>query len=143
MNFIDTPPFVLSMATGVYAKGSPLESDKDWYHGELDRVQAEQVLAVFGCDCFLVRVGQGALILSLLHHGQPHHFNIKYGHGRYELDSGSTQHSFTGLEELVDYYSSHPIGQLNIPLGTACKKAEVTTGKACTVQNDQMRVHPL
>ena len=124
------------MATGVYAKGSPLGCDQDWYHGELERVQAEHVLAISGGDCFLVRVSQGALILSLLHHGQPHHLNIKYGPGWYELDSGLAQYSFTGLEELVDHYSSNNIGQLNIPLGTACKKAEATTGKICTVQHD-------
>ena len=33
-----------SMATNVYAKGRPVNSDKDWYHGELTRDQAEEAL---------------------------------------------------------------------------------------------------
>ena len=113
---------------GVYAKGSLLGSEKDWYHGELGRVQAEHVLAVSGCDCFLVRVSEGALILSLSHHGQLHHLNIKYGPGWYELESGSAQYSFTELEELVDHYSSNDIGALGIRLGVACKNAKTETG---------------
>ena len=62
--------------SSVYAKGVLVGSDKDWYHGELSRVQAEHALTVSGRDCFLVRVSQRALILSLIHHGQVHHINI-------------------------------------------------------------------
>ena len=67
-----------------------LGSDKDWYHGEISTVQAQHALSVSGRDCFLVRVSQGDLILSLIHHGQLYHINIKYGPGWYELDSGSS-----------------------------------------------------
>ncbi len=111
-----------------YAKGSPLGCDKDWYHGELSRVEAEQALATYGRDCFLVRVSEGALILSLIHHGILHHLNIKYGLGWYELESGSAQYSFIELEELVSHYSSKDIGALDVMLGVACEKTS-TAGK--------------
>ena len=109
----------------VYAKGALLGSDKDWYHGELNTVQAQHALSVSGGDCFLVRVSQGDLILSLIHHGQLHHINIKYGPGWYELESGSAQRSFTELEELVSHYSENPIiiDDLNVILGAACIRA--------------------
>ena len=115
----------MALVPGAYVKGSrsPLGSDQDWYHGELGRVQAEHVLAVSGCDCFLVRVSEGALILSLIHHGQLHHLDIKYGPGWYELDGGSAQYSFTELEELVDHYRKNNIGGLSLQLGISCKKA--------------------
>ena len=114
--------------SSTYSKGVPLGWEKDWYHGELSRVQAEHALTVSGCDCFLVRVSQGALILSLIHHGQVHHVSIKYGPGWYELESGSAQYSFTELEELVAHYSSNDIGDLKITLGAACEKTN-TAGK--------------
>ena len=107
----------------VYVQGALVGSDKDWFHGELSRVQAEHALTVSACDCFLVRVSQGALILSLLHHGQVHHINIHYGPGWYELESGSAQYSFTELEELVSHYRETAISDsLNITLGEVCQK---------------------
>ena len=113
-------------SSSVYAKGSLLDSDKDWYHGQLTRVEAEQALTASGCDCFLIREDGRALVLSLIHHGQVHHVNIKYGPGWYELESGSAQYSFTELVELISYYSSEPISEhLKLTLGVAC----VATGK--------------
>ena len=110
----------------VYDRGSLLGSDKDWYHGQLTRVEAEQALTASGCDCFLIREDGRALVLSLIHHGQVHHVNIKYGPGWYELESGSAQYSFTELDELVSHYSSEPISEhLKLTLGVAC----VATGK--------------
>ena len=106
-----------------YAKGSLLGSDKDWYHGQLTRVEAEQALTASGCDCFLIREDGRTLVLSLIHHGQVHHINIKYGPGWYELESGSAQYCFTELDELVSHYSSEPISEyLNLTLGVACEK---------------------
>ena len=110
----------------VYDRGSLLVSDKDWYHGQLTRVEAEQALTASGCDCFLIRDDGRALVLSLIHHGQVHHVNIKYGPGWYALESGSAQYSFTELDELVSHYSSEPISEhLKLTLGVAC----VATGK--------------
>ena len=86
---------------GVYAKGFLFGCDDAWYHGDLTRVEAEQALGASGCDCFLIRQSRAALVLSLIHHGQVHHVNIKRGPGWYELESGlSAQYSFPELEEL-------------------------------------------
>ncbi len=107
----------------LYAEGSPLITDKDWYHGELSRDEAEQALATSGRDCFLVRASQGALILSLIHHGILHHIKIKHGcSGYHELESSSSQYLFIELEDLVSYYGRHDIKELKTTLGAACVK---------------------
>ena len=36
-------------------KGLHVDSDKEWYHGELTREQAEMTLRENGSDCFLIR----------------------------------------------------------------------------------------
>ena len=106
----------------VYAKGSLLDSDKDWYHGQLTRVEAEQALTASGCECFLIREDGRALVLSLIHHRQVHHVNIRNGPGWYELESGSAQYSFTELDELVSHYSKQPINDhLKVTLEVAYK----------------------
>ncbi len=103
-----------------YTKGSPSYSNKDWYHGELSRVEAEQALAAFGRDCFLVRVSEGALILSLIHHGILHHLNIKYTPKGYSLLE-SPQELFQDLQELVACCRKHEISEtLKLTLGAAC-----------------------
>ena len=111
----------------VYVKGSPLGWDKEWYHGELSRVEAEQALIAVGCDCFLVRVSEGALSLSLIHHGLLRHVNIKYGRGGYhEIDCGSAQYRFIDLQDMISYYSTQAIKGLNATLGVACEKRNTT-----------------
>ena len=109
-------------SSSAYAEGSLLGSDKDWYHGQLTRVEAEQALTASGCDCFLVREDGRALVLSLIHQGQAHHVNIRNGPGWYELESGSAQYSFTELDELVSHYSKEPINDhLKVTLEVAYK----------------------
>ena len=98
-------------------------SDKEWYHGELIRDEAEQALKASGCDCFLIRHSQGVLVLSLTHDGEFHHITINYGPGWYELEHGSAQYSFTELEDLVTYYRGYPISpDLAFTLGQASEK---------------------
>ena len=99
-------------------------SDKEWYHGELTRDEAEQVLKVSGCDCFLIRHSQGVLVLSLINDGEFHHNTIEYGPGWYELEHGSAGYSFTELEDLVDYYcNKYPISpDISVTLGPVCEK---------------------
>ena len=109
--------------TSSYAKGSLSCSDKNWFHGELTREKAEQALAASGCDCFLIRQSQGALVLSLIQHGELHHIKIEYRPGGYELEDGSAQCRFLELEDLVSYYSAYAIGRdLNIRLTKACER---------------------
>ena len=40
------------MAANIYTKGSPVDSDKDWYHGELTRVQAEKRVKTLTASSF-------------------------------------------------------------------------------------------
>ena len=116
------------MAEGILnAEGSLVGSYKDWFHGELTTVEAEQALRASACDCFLVRKCQGAFVLSLTHHGELHHINIKYGPGWYELESGVAPYSFIELEDLVTYYCSYTISDsLKIRLGQVCEKTKGT-----------------
>ena len=112
-----------SMATNVYAKGCPVNSDKDWYHGELTRDQAEETLRASGSNCFLIRESKGNLVLSLIYHGDIHHTVIKRGPGGYSLSSVK---NFSDLNELVSYCHNNPIitesGE-TLTLGAACRKA--------------------
>ena len=113
----------MAVATSTGIKGSLLESNYGWHHGELSKVEAEQALKASMCDCFLVRVSEGALILSLIHRGQLHHLNIKkYKSGWYDLESGTAQYSFSKLEELVTHYTCNNLGNLRIKLGAVCEK---------------------
>ena len=107
-------------ALSTYARGYLVGSDKEWYHGELTRDEAEQALKASGCDCFLIRHCQGVLVLSLIHDGGFHHITVKHGPGWYELEHGSAQYSFTELEDLVTYYRGYPISpDLVFTLGQA------------------------
>ena len=119
-----------AMASNVYAKACPVDSDKDWYHGELTRDQAEETLRASGADCFLIRKSKGRLILSLIHHGEIYHAVIEHGPGWYSL---SSKKSFSDLNELVSYHLNHPIitesGEA-LTLGAACRKADHNSGKA-------------
>ena len=111
-------------SSSAYAKGSLLGSDKEWCHGQLTRVEAEQALATYGCDCFLIREDGRALVLSLIHHRQLHHVNIEYGPGWYELENGSAPYSFTELDELVSHYATEPINEnLRVTLQVPCEKS--------------------
>jgi len=121
--------------SNIYAKGSLLGVDKEWYHGQLSEVEAEKVLTTSKCDCFLIREDERALFLSLIHQGQVHHIGIKYGPGWYELDGGSTaQYSFTELAELVAHYQSEVISDtFNMTLGEVCSNSSTGTvmGRGC------------
>ena len=113
----------MAVAGPVYDKGYLVGSDKEWYHGEQTRDEAEGALKETGCDCFLIRQCQGVLVLSLIHDGGFYHITVKYGPGWYELENGSAQYSFTELEELVTHYLSYHISpDLAFTLGQACDR---------------------
>ena len=134
-----------------YAKGSLLESDQDWYHGQLTRAEAEQSLRGFGCDCFLIRESKGALVLSLACSGKFCHIKIYYGPGWYKLDLDSESKSFIELEKLLTYYRNHPVSdKINVKLGEVCKKKCTTTqlgidssvyARACPSVSDKAWYH--
>lgn len=97
----------MAVAGSVYHIGYLVGADKDWYHGELTRDEAEESLKASGCNCFLIRQSQGVLVLSLIHNGLFLHITIKCGPDWYELESGTAQYCFSELEEMVTYYCSH------------------------------------
>ena len=101
-----------------------MESDKEWYHGELTTDEAEQALKASGCDCFLIRQCQKVLVLSLLQNGNITHIPIKYGPGWYKLE-GSMQ-TFSELQELTFHYQNSPINDDLDNLGLPCKKMKVS-----------------
>ncbi len=105
-------------------KGLLMDSDKEWYHGELTREQAEMTLRDNGSDCFLIRESKGSLVLSLINHGEKHHVKIAYQLGWYSIDGLSKK--FKELNELVEYISTHNISpnpnSRAIFLGEICKK---------------------
>ena len=101
-------------------------SNQDWYYGEMTGEKAEQALTASKCDCFLVRESEGALILSLIQHGQLCHFSIK--HCRLDgytliLSGSSAPPSFNTLKELVAYYKYND-GEFKI-LGEPCDKGKL------------------
>ena len=111
--------------SSTYTKGCLVGSDKEWYHGELTRDEAEQALKASSSDRFLIRQCQGVLVLSLIHDGQFHDITVKHGPGWYELEHGSAQYSFTELEDLVTYYLSYPISlNLAFTLGEPYEKIQ-------------------
>ena len=117
--------------SSTYTKGCLVGSDKEWYHGELTREDAEQALKASGCDCFLIRHCQGVLVLSIIHDGEFHHNTVKYGQGWYKLENGSALHSFPELDDLVTYYWSYPISpNLAFTLGKAHVKTPGKNGTA-------------
>ena len=81
-----------SSESTTHANGFLMPSDQHWFHGELTREKAEQALVASGCDCFLIRQSQGALVLSLIQHGEIHHINIKCGPDWYELGDEHLEH---------------------------------------------------
>ena len=113
------------MASNVYAKGCLIDSDKDWYHGELTRNQAEEALRASGSNCFLIRESEGNLILSLIHYGEIYHNVIKHGPGWYSL---SSEERFSDLNELVSYYHNNAIITESGEALTAHRKAGHNSG---------------
>ena len=103
-----------------YTRGFLVESDKEWYHGELSRDEAEQALKKSGCNCFLIRHSQEVLVLSLVQNGSTTHIQIKYGPGWYKLE-GSTQ-TFSELHEVTRHYQNSRINDDLDKLGLPCKK---------------------
>ncbi len=109
----------------IYMKGLQVDSDKEWYHGELTREQAEMTLRDNGSDCFLIRESKGSLVLSLINHGETHHVKITNQFGWYSI--GGWPEEFKELNELVKYIITHDIITLDpnshaISVREICKK---------------------
>ena len=110
-----------------------MDSDKDWYHGELTRVQAEKALRESQySNCFLIRESRvkakRSLILSLIHHENIYHIPIEYGPGQYRLQGKPPGKTFSKLDDLVSHYRGKTIPAM------ACKKTKHATGKLNEVE---------
>ena len=106
--------------SGKYISGCLLEFDKEWYHGEQTREEAEEALKIANEDCFLIRHCKGVLVLSIIHDAKIAHTKIDYGPGCYQLD-GAPHQNFSELQELVNHYRNNPISD-EVTLGAACGK---------------------
>ena len=112
-----------------------MDSDKDWYHGELTKVQTEKTLKESqDSNCFLIRESRvkakRSLILSLIHHGEIYHITIEYGPGRYRLQGEPPEKIFSELDDLVSHYRDKALHiDPKTTLGVACEKTENAIGK--------------
>ena len=110
-----------------------MDSDKDWYHGELTRVQAEKALRESqDSNCFLIRESRvrRSLTLSLIYHGEIYHTRIEYVPGQYRLQDEPPEKTFSELNDLVSHYRSQALHiDPKTTLGVACEKTEHATGK--------------
>ena len=109
----------------VYQLGSKqhqlFSAQMPWYHGEVSRGEAEQLLSDKPYDCFLIRQSQtqpGAYTISLRHEGEVKHFLIDRSAGQYEVRG--TSHPFPNLPFLVQHYSEHPLSVGGELLKRAC-----------------------
>ena len=94
--------------------------------------EAEEKLTASGNDCFLIRHDRQILILSLSHCEEFHHVKINYGPGWYELENGSAEYSFLGLDDLIDYYQNNPLSKLiDVQLDQTCDRILTKTSKYC------------
>ncbi len=106
-------------------KGLQVDSDKEWYHGELTREQAEMTLRDNGSDCFLIRESKGSLVLPLINYVEAQHYKITHQLGWYSFTGWSKK--FKEMSELVEYISTHDITPITtfrhaIFAGEICKK---------------------
>ena len=119
--------------SSINTKGFLLDSDKDWYHGELTREQAERALKENqDSNCFLIRESRNkdSLVVSFIHkRGEFCHWVIYYDDGQYRLQSEPPEKVFSKLDDLVSYYR----GGETIP-EVACKKTKDATGKLNEVE---------
>ena len=107
----------------VYTHDCLSDPSRDWFHGQLARVEAIYALKQSEGDCFLVRESKGNFVLSLSHCGEIYHIKIKYGPGGYNLDMSKV--SFGELHQLISHYSDSPVkigGKSKGTLKVACKK---------------------
>lgn len=100
---------------------------EDWYHGELDRDQAERKLRACTYNSFLVRESKGAssLVLSIMWNRHAFHTKINVRSGNYSLQ-GLGHEEFGSLKKLVAHYQRYPIAG-KIRTGRPCKN--VSQGK--------------
>ena len=87
-------------------------SSRDWYHGDMTQDEAEEMLTASGNDCFLIRHDQQMLVLSLSHCEKFYHVKIKHSPGGYELENGTAECPFTGLDDLINYYHKNALSSV-------------------------------
>lgn len=117
------------LATGVVpnnylAQGESIAA-QTWYYGKMNRFEAtNHLLSPENADrAFLVRLSEKdgvRYVLSVKSGKRVRHFKVGEAEGRFYLEQ--TQ-SFTTLMDLVEFYSTHSTGHLDI-LGQPCTKRE-------------------
>ena len=94
--------------TAVYKKAEPTELMKQkWYHGEITRVQAEQLLRLEKKNKFLVRQESDKLVFSKRIDGWINHDVILRSPEGYWLEGKDTR--FKTVTEMISHYTRFPI----------------------------------
>ncbi|KAI1901494.1 hypothetical protein AGOR_G00035010 [Albula goreensis] len=102
-----------------------------WLHGFATRREAEELLKEEIEGCFLVRLSESKIGFVLSYRGRDRcrHFIIEEevggaadGGGHYLIAGEESRHG--SLQELVNYYTHHPVGPFNEVLTTPCMKGK-------------------
>ncbi len=113
-------------------KMSTAKNSAKWYHGKLNRVDAEEVLANngFAEGLFLVRessTASGDYVLSVVHDGAVIHYQIRRRGEDALFSLSEEQKVIHGLDELVYYY------QHQVNSGLQHKLNDFVPGEVCPV----------
>uniref|UniRef100_W5MKG2 Si:ch73-109i22.2 n=1 Tax=Lepisosteus oculatus TaxID=7918 RepID=W5MKG2_LEPOC len=96
----------------------------DWLHGFATRREAEELLKDQELGSFLLRLSESKVGFVLSYRGTDRcrHFIIdEVGGGQYVIAGEESCHS--SLQDLVSYYSRHPVGPFSETLTAPCRKS--------------------
>ncbi|XP_048470222.1 hematopoietic SH2 domain-containing protein homolog isoform X2 [Rhincodon typus] len=100
----------------------------DWFHGIITRREAEELLKDKPQGCFLIRVGESRIGLSLSYRGfdRCRHFIIDVTTGgQYNITGESIFHN--SLQDLVNYHTQFPIDPYKECLTVPCRQLSQST----------------
>ena len=100
----------------------------DWYHGSVNKEEAEAALSAGRGNMFMVRVEGTNLVLSRTVNGCVSHENIQWTPDRYYKLEGMLR-CFKSFPDMMEYYQAHPVDHSRESLGIALSMAKGTLGK--------------
>ena len=86
--------------------------EEAWYHGRISYLEAQKRLEAFPDGYFLVRdstSSPGNYVLTMMHNGEPIHFLVEFSKNPQTYEIHGSRISFEYLQDLVHYYTTHPI----------------------------------
>ena len=98
-------------SNGVYSRGVPTDLlPYNWFHGNMTRVEAENLLGKAKRSCFLVRVESDSLFISSKVEKVVWHFTIERPPGSYFVAQSTVK--FPTVAELIKYYEKNSISDV-------------------------------